>query len=90
MTEYAGIYLLIISVTAVIVTVYDKIAAKLLPRNRIPERVLLGIGIIGGATAEYLTMQLIRHKTKHKKFMTGLPLIMVMHIVIVAALLFFN
>ncbi len=90
MTEYAGIYLLIISVTAVIVTVYDKIAAKLLPRNRVPERVLLGTGIIGGATAEYLTMQLIRHKTKHKKFMTGLPLIMVMHIVIVAALLFFN
>ncbi len=90
MTQYAGFYILIISVTAVLITAYDKLAAKILPRNRVPEKVLLGIGLLGGATAEYLTMQLIRHKTKHKKFMTGLPLMMVMHIAVVAALLFFN
>lgn len=90
MTEYAGLYAIIISIIAVLLTVYDKLAAKLLPKNRIPEKVLLGIGLLGGATAEYLTMQAIRHKTKHKNFMTGLPLMMVIHIALIAALLFFN
>lgn len=72
----------IITVLAVIITVYDKYAAKKLPRNRIPENVLLLIGIFGGAFAEYITMKIIRHKTRHKKFMIGLPLISALHIII--------
>ena len=76
--------LLIISVFAVIITVYDKIAAKTLPKRRIPEKVLLLTALLGGAAAEYVTMLLIRHKTRHNKFMMGLPLMMVLHIVLFA------
>ena len=44
-----------------------------------------GSGDGGGATGMYVTMQLIRHKTKHKKFMIGLPIFIVLHIGILLA-----
>lgn len=78
------IYLSLISAAAVILTLYDKIAAKKLPDKRIPENVLLIPAFMGGAAAEYLTMLLIRHKTRHRKFMLTLPLLIVIHVVIAA------
>lgn len=83
-------YLIAVSLTAVILTVYDKLAAKLLPRNRIPERVLLGTAILGGAAAEYLTMQLIRHKTRHRKFTVTLPILIIIHVIIVLSIIYFS
>ena len=68
-------WLAVISLITVIVTVYDKIAAKKRPRHRVPENTLLLLAVLGGGLAEYITMLLIRHKTKHKKFMVGLPVI---------------
>ena len=62
---------------AIIVTIYDKIAAKKRPKHRIRENTLLLLAILGGAAAELVTMLLIRHKTRHKKFMIGLPVIIV-------------
>ncbi|MBR3768139.1 MAG: DUF1294 domain-containing protein [Clostridia bacterium] len=76
------IYLFSISVFAVILTAYDKYASKYRKRHRIPEKVLLLTGLFGGALAEFISMQIIRHKTRHKKFMIGLPLIMALHIII--------
>lgn len=72
-------YLCFISAVTVILTIYDKIAAKSNPRHRIPENTLIYMGVLGGAAAEYVTMVLIRHKTKHKKFMVGLPVIIAIH-----------
>lgn len=77
-------YFVAISLLTVIITVYDKIAAKSLPRHRIPEKVLMLLGFLGGALPEYITMKLIRHKTRHKKFMISLPLFAVLHIAILA------
>ena len=71
-------YAAVISLVAVIVTVYDKIAAKKRPRHRVPENTLLLLAVLGGGPAEYLTMQIIRHKTKHTKFMIGLPVIILL------------
>ena len=34
---------------------------------------LLFVALLGGAVGEYITMRLIRHKTRHKKFMITLP-----------------
>lgn len=68
-------YLIFISLITAGLTVYDKIAAKSRPKNRVPENTLLYLGVLGGALAEYVVMLLIRHKTKHKKFMIGLPVI---------------
>ena len=85
-----ALYFLLISLIAVTLTVYDKYAAKKRPRHRTPERVLLLTGALGGAAAMYLTMLLIRHKTLHKKFMIGLPLMIAGQILVggVAAIVF--
>ena len=78
------LYLAAVSLVAVIVTVYDKWAARHRPRHRIRERTLLLLAAAGGSAAMLLTMLLIRHKTRHMKFMVGIPLIMLLQ----AALLF--
>ena len=82
MEKIALCWLAIISATALIFTVYDKLAAKILPKHRMPEAALMWIGAFGGAFAMYVMMQLIRHKTRHKKFMIGLPLLMVLHVIL--------
>ena len=68
-------YLIAISLVSVVVCIYDKIAAKHAKKHRTPEATLLLLSALGGSVAMYLTMQLIRHKTKHTKFMVGIPLI---------------
>ena len=75
------LWLALISLIACVITVYDKIASKRLPRHRTPEKTLFLLSVLGGSVALYATMQLIRHKTQHKRFMIGIPLIIVAQIV---------
>lgn len=56
MEKFFLLYITVISVITVIITVYDKKAAKKFPRNRVPENVLLALAIAGGSLAELLTM----------------------------------
>ena len=80
------IYLGVISLLSVIVCIYDKVISK---RNnvklRIPEKSLLIWSALGGSVAMYICMQLIRHKTKHAKFMIGIPVIMVLQAAAIGA-----
>ena len=69
-------YIALVSILAVIITGYDKIASKRWRRHRIPEARLLLLAALGGSASMLLTMLLIRHKTRHRKFMLGLPLIL--------------
>ncbi len=69
-------YLCGISALAVILTVYDKLAAKC-RAGRVPEATLFAVSLLGGSAAMYFVMLLIRHKTKHKRFMLGLPAIII-------------
>lgn len=73
----AAAYLALISLISVIVTVYDKWAAKRRPSGRIRESSLIALSVVGGSAAMLLTMLLIRHKTRHPKFMIGIPLILI-------------
>ena len=84
------IYVLAVSIISIVVTVYDKIAATKNPKGRIRERTLLIWSALGGSVAMYLTMQFIRHKTQHKKFMIGIPLIIIVQIALVCVLLKFG
>ena len=72
----------VLSLVAVILTVSDKIKAK---RSawRVPEATLLIVSALGGSVAMLLTMLLIRHKTKHLKFMLGIPIIILLQIPLV-------
>lgn len=76
-----------VSIMAVVLTVYDKRAARL-HKRRISEKTLMLIAFFGGAIAMYLTMLLLRHKTKHKKFMVGLPIMIVFHTIIIIKAVF--
>ena len=82
------IWFILISAVSIIMTVYDKWAAKR-KKRRVPERTLLSLGIVGGAAAMYLTMKMIRHKTKKKKFMVGLPLEILLHVLIAFCFYYF-
>ncbi len=73
--EYLALYLLFINVVAAIICIIDKLKAKI-DGWRIPEKTLFITSLVGGALGMYITMQLIRHKTKQKRFMIGLPVIM--------------
>ncbi len=81
------IYLALISLVAIIITVADKYAAKK-GMWRIPEATLMLIGLLGGATAMFIIMRTIRHKTKHKKFMIGLPLMIALHAALICLIVF--
>ena len=82
------IYFAVISLITVIMTVYDKKAAKKFPKNRVPEKVLLILAFLGGSVAELFTMRKIRHKTKHKKFMIGLPVIIILQVAVIGFLVY--
>ena len=84
MQEYAHIiiiiYLAVISLVAIIMTLYDKHAARNRKR-RVAESTLILVSVLGGSVAMLLTMRYIRHKTKHATFMVGIPVIIVLQIV---------
>lgn len=76
MNIFVLIYLIIISLVAVIVTIVDKYKAAH-HMWRISEPALLVISALGGGVAMYITMLVVRHKTRKLKFMLGIPLIVV-------------
>lgn len=80
-------YLAAVSIIAVIMTVQDKSVAKR-HRRRVPERTLFMTAALGGSAAMLVTMVAIRHKTKHKRFMIGLPIIILLQTALIAAILY--
>ena len=64
------VFFLVINVLAVVFCVADKIKARKRMR-RISEKTLFTVSFLGGAVGMYVTMLIIRHKTKHKRFMFG-------------------
>ena len=85
------LYFAVVSLISVIVCIYDKVVSK---RDqvelRVPEKMLMFLSVIGGSVAMFITMLLIRHKTKHVKFMLGIPLIMVLQATAIFALFHFG
>ena len=47
---------------------------------RISENTLILISILGGSIGSIIGMQLFRHKTKHKKFTIGIPVLLIVNI----------
>jgi len=87
--KYFIIYLAAISIAAVVMTVSDKSRAKR-HKRRIAEKTLFVTSILGGSAAMYLTMLAVRHKTKHKRFMIGLPLIMIVQTAAIASVIIYT
>ena len=83
---YQIVFLLIVSTVGVVLTVYDKIAAKVAEKHRVPEATLMAFGALGGALLMYLVMQVIRHKTRKPKFSAGFPVMILAHIAVLTVL----
>jgi len=73
--EFFIYYLLAVNVIAFAVYGYDKLKAKK-GWWRIPEATLLLLAVIGGSIGALLGILIWRHKTKHLKFMIGVPAIL--------------
>ncbi len=82
------VYFVGISLVTAFITVLDKILARK-GRRRISEATLFTLAIIGGSAAEYLTMKAVHHKTLHKKFMIGLPVIIVLQLALIGTAVYF-
>lgn len=79
-------WLILVNIVAFVLFGIDKYKAK---RRlwRIPEATLLGSALVGGGLGALLGMQLFRHKTKHAKFLIGIPLCLVLNIVVAGLLI---
>lgn len=82
------IYYIFINLYAVTLMYIDK---KRAVKNqwRISEKRLFLIGVFGGPFGIYAGMKLFCHKTKHKIFSLGIPIIMIFHISLFSYLFIF-
>ena len=78
-------YFLAVNVLTFIVYGVDKWKARR-GHWRVSEAMLLGLAALGGSVGAWLAMQLFRHKTQHKKFRYGVPILFVLQL---AAVVFF-
>ncbi len=77
--QIAILYLIATGVVTFFLFGIDKWKAKR-PEWRIPEATLWGLAVAGGAMGAWLGMKAWHHKTLHKKFKYGIPLILVAQI----------
>ena len=81
MAIYILYYLIVINVIAFFIYGIDKLKAKKV-KWRIPESTLLLLAIIGGSIGAWFGIKVWHHKTLHKKFKCGIPLIVIVQIAI--------
>ena len=81
-TKLIFIYLIAINVVTFFLYGIDKWKAKR-SKWRIPEATLLGLAVIGGSIGAWLGMKVWHHKTMHKKFKFGLPVIIIIQLLII-------
>ena len=79
-------YLIVITIVTFLVYGIDKWKAKQ-GSWRISEATLLILAVIGGSIGALLGMKVWHHKTMHKKFKYGLPLILLVQIALIYLLL---
>ena len=84
-TEALLYYLIVINIVTFLVYGIDKWKAKQ-GSWRISEATLLILAVIGGSIGALLGMKIWHHKTMHKKFKYGLPLILIIQIILIGYL----
>ncbi|MCR4612516.1 MAG: DUF1294 domain-containing protein [Bacteroidaceae bacterium] len=85
-THIILVYLVAINVATFFTYGLDKWKAKK-DKWRIRETALLTLAVLGGSIGAWLGMKAWHHKTMHKKFKYGIPLILLVQIAAVVLLL---
>ena len=78
------VVLIVMNVAAFVVMAIDKGRAQA-GKWRIPENTLFLVTGLFGGLGGVLGMQLLRHKTKHTKFVIGFPLLLAAQVILLAA-----
>lgn len=86
MLKYFLIYLLIINLLGMLLMAIDKSKAEH-GKWRISEKTLFIVALIGGSIGSIAGMFMFRHKTKHAKFLIGMPLILILQVAAVVYIL---
>ena len=86
MHQYSMYYLFAINIVSFFLYGIDKYKAK---KNkwRISEATLLMIAVIGGSIGAWVGMRIWHHKTMHKKFKYGIPVIFIFQVALAVYLL---
>ncbi len=79
MNHFVFVYLIFINLLAFALFGLDKHRARK-HAWRIPERTLLLSAVLGGSVGALLGMRFFHHKTKHRRFTLGIPLILAVQI----------
>ena len=85
--KYILLYLALVNAVAFLLMLVDKIKAK---KNlwRIKESTLILSAVLGGSIGALAGMYTFRHKTLHRKFTIGIPLILAVQIAAVVYILY--
>ncbi|MFX3634702.1 MAG: DUF1294 domain-containing protein [Candidatus Pristimantibacillus sp.] len=75
-------YLIIMNVYTFTLMGMDKQYARKHAR-RVPEKRIFILSAVGGAFGAYIGMRVWRHKTKHRSFVIGLPLLVLFNLVLI-------
>ena len=86
MHQYSMYYLFAINIVSFFLYGIDKYKAKK-GQWRIPEATLLMIAVIGGSIGAWVGMRLWHHKTMHKNFKYGIPVIIILQVALAVYLL---
>lgn len=81
-----ALYLIAINVVTFLIYGLDKQKAKK-GQWRISEATLLTLAALGGSVGAWIGMKVWRHKTQHKKFVIGVPLIFIAQMALAAYIL---
>ena len=81
--------LLTLNLLTFIIYGIDKFKAKK-AKWRIPESTLLLLAVFGGSIGAWLGLQLWRHKTQHKKFYIGIPMILTLQVIATIYILYLS
>lgn len=82
MVQFILYYCLAVNVWTFCVFGFDKHCARA-DKRRVPERRLWRLAWLGGSLGAWLGMWVFRHKTQHKKFVYGVPVVCLLQLLVV-------
>ena len=83
------VYLLTVNAAAFLMMFLDKRFA-VRGQWRIPEKTLFLLAALGGSPGGCLAMRLFHHKTRHRSFAVGFPLLLLVHAAALVLLIHFG
>lgn len=77
------VYLAFATLVGLLMMAWDKWRSKKEGAHRVPEKALFLVAVFGGSLGIWAGMYIFHHKTRHFKFVAGIPLIFVLQVAFV-------